>query len=68
MRSSKFSVFVCWLAGCNATQWPFTLKDNIPHRMSDGLLITRDSDINVRKGTYTVLVVIDAPQPEPRLA
>ena len=68
MRSSRLSVFVCWLAVCNATQWPFTLKDNIPHQLSDGLLITRDSDINVRKGTYTVLVVIDAPQPEPRLA
>ena len=61
-------MFVCWLAVCNAMQLPFTLKDNIPHWLRDGLLLTRDSDINVRKGAYTVLVVIDAPQPEPRLA
>ena len=46
---------------------PFMLTDNVPHLLSDGLLITRASDIHVRRGTYTVLVVIDAPRSEPRM-
>ena len=41
------------------------LTNNVPHLLSDGLLITRASDIHVRRGTYTVLVVIDAPRREP---
>ena len=43
------------------------LTDNVPHLLSDGLLLTHASDIHVRRGTYTVLVVIDAPQREPRM-
>ena len=43
---------------------PFILTDNVPHLLSDGLLITRASDIHVRRGTYTVL---DAPRREPRI-
>ena len=46
---------------------PFMLTDNVPHLPSDGPLITCASDINVRRGTCTVLVVIDAPQREPRM-
>ena len=46
---------------------PFILIDNVPHLLSDGLLITRASDIHVRRGTYTVLVVIDAPRREPHM-
>ena len=42
------------------------LPDNVPHLLSDELLITRASNIHVRRGTYTVLVVIYAPQREPR--
>ena len=41
--------------------------DNVPHLLSDGLLITRASDIHVRRGTYMILVVIDAPRREPRM-
>ena len=46
---------------------PFMLTDNVPHLLSDILLITRASDLHVRRGTYTVLVVIDAPRSEPRM-
>ena len=62
MRVANFRVCVCWLAVCHAAQMPFMLTDNVPH-----LLITRASDIHVRRGTYTVLVVIDAPRSEPRM-
>ena len=58
---------VCWLAVCHAAQMPFMLTDNVSHLLSDGLLITCASDIHVRRGTYTVLVVIDAPRSEPRM-
>ena len=67
MRVANFRVCVCWLAVCHAAQMPFMLTDNVPHLLSDGLLITRASDIHVRRGTYTVLVVIDAPRSEPRM-
>ena len=43
------------------------LTDNVPHLLSDGLLITRASDIHVRRGTYTGLVVIDAPRRQPHM-
>ena len=43
------------------------LTDNVPHLLSDGLLITRASDKHVRHGTYTDLVVIDAPMREPHM-
>ena len=46
---------------------PLILTDNVPHLLSDGLLITRASDIHVHRGTYTVLVVIVAPRREPRM-
>ena len=67
MRVANFRVCVCWLAVCDAAQMPFMLMDNVPHLLSDGLLITRASDIHVRCGTYTVLVVIDAPRSELRM-
>ena len=67
MRAANFRVCICWLAVCHAAQMPFMLTDNVPHLLSDGLLITRASDIHVRRGTYTVLVVIDAPRSEPRM-
>ena len=41
------------------------LTDSVPHLLRDGLLITRASDVHVRRRTYTVLVVIDAPRREP---
>ena len=67
MRSTSFRVCVCWLAACHTTQMPFMVTDNVPHLLSHGLLITRASDIHVCQGSYTVLVVIDAPQREPRM-
>ena len=67
MRIASFRVCVCRLAACHVAQMPFILTDNVTHRLSDGLLITCASDIHVRRGTYTVLVVIDAPQREPRM-
>ena len=67
MRVANFRVCVCWLAVCHAAQMPFMLTNNVPHLLSEGLLITRASDIHVRRGTYTVLVVIDAPRSEPRM-
>ena len=67
MRVVNFCVCVCWLAVCHAAQMPFRLTDNVPHLLSDGLLITRALDIHVRRGTYIVLVVIDAPRREPRI-
>ena len=67
MRVANFRVCVCWLAVCHAAQMPFMLTDNVPHLLSDGLFITCASDIQVRRGTYTVLVVIDAPRREPRM-
>ena len=47
MRIASFRVCVCWLAVCH-----------VPHLLSDGLFITRASDIHVCRGTCTVLVVI----------
>ena len=67
MRVANFRVCVCWLAVCHVAQMPFILTDNVPHLLSDGLLITRTSDIHVRRWIYTVLVVIDAPRREPRM-
>ena len=67
MRVANFRVCVCWLAVCHAAQMPFMLTDNVPHLLSDGLLITRALDIHVRRGTYTVLVVIDASRSETRM-
>ena len=67
MRAVNFRVCVCWLAVCHAAQMPFILTDNVPHLLSDELLISRASDIHVRRGTYTVLVVIDAPRRRPRM-
>ena len=43
------------------------LHVDVPHLLNDGLLITCASDIHMRRGTYTVLVVIDAPRSEPRM-
>ena len=63
----NFRVCVCWLAVCHAAQMPFMLTDNVPNLLSDGLLITRASDIHVRRETYTVLVVIDPARMEERL-
>ena len=65
MQITCFRVWVCWLAACHTAQMPFMLTDNVPHLLTDGLLLTRASDIHVCRGTYTVLVVIDAPQREP---
>ena len=67
MRVANFCVCVRWLAVCHATQMPFMLTYNVPHLLSDKLLITRATDIHVRPGTYTVLVVIDAHRREPRM-
>ena len=50
MRIASSCVGVCWLAACHAAQMPFILTDNVPHLLSDGLLITRASDIHVRTG------------------
>ena len=44
------------------------MPKNIPVRLTDGLVVTRQSDIHPRRGTYTVLVVIEAPKPSPDLA
>ena len=67
MRIASFRVGVCWLAAYHTAQMPFILTDNVPHLLSDGLLISRASDIHVRRGIYTVLVVIDAPRRELRM-
>ena len=67
MRIPSFCLCVCWLAACHAAQMPFMLTDNVPHLLSDAPLITRASDIHVRRGIYTVLVVMDSPQREPRI-
>ena len=44
------------------------MPKNILVRLTDGLVVTRQSDIHPRRGTYTVLVVIEAPKPSPDLA
>ena len=59
MQIACLRVWVCFLAACHAAQMPFMRTDNVPHLLSDELLITV-SDIHVRRGTCTVLVVIDA--------
>ena len=58
-------ILVCIIfAGISSTYGRVQSQINIPQELPDGLLVTGGEEIRSHTATWTVLVTLDAPQPE----